>query len=354
MRDERSSLRNWLQAMPKAELHLHLDGSLRPATALELAWRGMPSGSDLPTDVEAMRARLAAPLRCRDQAELLRAFELPVALLQDAEALERCAAELVEDVASDGTRYAEIRWAPSLHTRGGLSLADGIGAVVSGATTAARPAGVEVRLIAVALRTHTPATAVAVAHAALDFADDGLTGFDLAGLEHEAPDVLAFAEAFELARRGGLGITCHAGEWGGASQVRAALAVDPRRIAHGAPAVDDQGLMTELVQRGVTLDLCPTSNLQAGIGSEDARAPLTRLLRAGVPVTISTDDRTVSRITLVDELERAVRHLGLRPEEVAQAVRHAYEAAFLQHDEPVRAALLAAFDTWLEGHPAPS
>jgi adenosine deaminase len=354
MRDEPSPLRAWLQAMPKAELHLHLDGSLRPATALELARRGMPSGSALPQDVEAMRVRLAAPARGRDQAELLRAFELPVALLQDAEALERCAAELVEDVASDGTRYAEIRWAPSLHTLAGLALGDGIRAVVRGAMGAARSAGMEVRLIAVALRTHAPDVAVAVARAALDFAADGLTGFDLAGLEHRAPDVLVFSEAFDLARRGGLGITCHAGEWGGARQVRAALAVGPRRIAHGAPAAEDPSLMAELVRRGVTLDLCPTSNLQAGIGSEDVRAPLPRLLHAGVPLTISTDDRTVSQITLVDELERAVRHLGLRPEELARVVRHAYEAAFLQHDEPVRAALLATYDAWLERHPTPS
>jgi adenosine deaminase len=353
MRDEPSGLRAWLQAMPKAELHLHLDGSLRPATALELARLGTPVERGLPQDVQAMQARLAAPARCRDQAELLRAFELPVALLQDAEALERCAAELVDDVASDGTCYAEIRWAPSLHTRRGLSLHEGIAAVVRGARTAARGAGIEVRLIAVALRTHAPERAVAVARAALDCAADGLTGFDLAGLEHRAPDARVFTEAFELARQGGLGITCHAGEWGGARQVRAALAIAPQRIAHGAPAVDDASLMAELSQRGVTLDLCPTSNLQAGIGSDDAGAPLPRLLRAGVPVTISTDDRTVSSVTLVDELERAVRRLGVRPDEVARAVRHAYEAAFLQHDEPVRQTLLAAFDAWLAGHPAP-
>ncbi len=121
--------------------------------------------------------------------------------------------------------------------------------------------GIHVRLIAVALRTHSPETAAEVARAAVEALPDGLTGFDLAGLEHLAPDPRRFAAAFEIARQGGLGITCHAGEWGGAAQVRAALAIDPWRIAHGAPAADDATLMADLRARDVTLDLCPTSNL---------------------------------------------------------------------------------------------
>jgi len=347
-------LREWLEAMPKAELHLHLDGSLRPATALELARGKRAVLPDLPADLATMRARLVAPPRCRDQADLLRAFDLPVALLQDAEALERCAGELVEDVASEGTRYAEIRWAPSLHTERGLDLRSGITAVLRGARQAATVAGVEVRMIAVALRTHAEATAVEVAEAAADSAAAGLSGFDLAGVERAAPDPRRFRAAFDVARQAGLGITCHAGEWGGARQVRAALAIEPWRIAHGAPAADDPELMADLVARGVTLDLCPSSSLQAGIGSDDATAPLPRLIRAGVPVTISTDDRTVSDLTLVRELERAVRRLGVSPSELAEAMRQAYRAAFLHHEEPLRAALLADYETWLSEHPAPS
>lgn len=347
-------LQRWLTDMPKAELHLHLDGSLRPTTAVELARQRRARLPDVPLDLSTMRARLVAPPRCLDQADLLRAFDLPVALLQDAEALERCTAELVEDVAAEGTRYAEIRWAPSLHTRGGLTLRDGIAAVGRGAAGAAVARGVEVRLIAVALRTHDPAMAVGVAQAALDSPATGLTGFDLAGLEHLAPDPRRFAAAFEVARAGGLGITCHAGEWGGPAQVRAALAVEPWRIAHGAPAADDAALMEELRSRGVTLDLCPTSNLQAGIGSDDEAAPLARLMRAGVPVTISTDDRTVSDLTLVRELAHVIGSLGVGPTEVAEAMRQAYRVAFLQHDEILRGRLLADLEAWLAAHPAPS
>ena len=224
----------WLLAMPKAELHLHLDGSLRPETALELA---RAAGPDAPPvvaeaaagDVSDMRARLTAPERCADQAELLAAFDLPAALLQDAASLARVTGELVEDVASDGTRYAEIRWAPSLHLQGGLDVAERRGRRRRGRATGGDRTGVVVRLIVVALRTHPPALADEVARAGVAATERGVTGFDLAGREAESPDPLTFASAFAIARAGGLGITCHAGEWGGAAQVRRALGVGPAR-----------------------------------------------------------------------------------------------------------------------------
>ncbi len=354
MSTESSALSDWLRAMPKAELHLHLDGSLRPGTALELAAARDHGIAVMPADVAGMRERMVAPRRCLDQADLLRAFDLPIALLQDAQALERATIELVEDIASDGTTYAEIRWAPSLHLAGGLSLDDGIAAVVGAAHVGSERYGIDVRLIAVALRTHDAEMAVQVARAALRGLDDGLTGFDIAGIERDAPDPRRFGEAIALARHGGLGITCHAGEWGGAEQVWRALEVDPWRIAHGAPAADDPALMTELQERAVTLDICPTSNLQAGIGTADRDAPLPRLIRAGVPVTISTDDRTVSDLTLVRELQRCVSELGLTTSEVVSAMRGAYAAAFLHHDESLRAELQASFEAWLARNPAPA
>ena len=214
-------------------------------------------------------------------------------------------------------------------------------------------AGIHVRYITVALRTHSPSVAADVARASLAFVDAGLTGFDIAGVEAESPDPRTFEEAVAIARGGGLAITCHAGEWGGAAQVWRALELDPWRIAHGAPAADDPALMQELIERDVGLDICPTSNLQIGLGSADHDAPLPRLLRAGVPVTINTDDRTVSELTLVRELEGAIRRLGLTPAEVVRAMRRAYAAAFLQHDEELRAELQQAFETWLVDHPVP-
>ena len=257
--------------MPKAELHLHLDGSLRVDTALELA---RTRGVDAPRDWAGMSSALIAPMPCASQAELLRAFDLPIALMQDAEALERITAELVETKAADGVRYLEIRWGPLLHLSGGLSLADGIAAVCRGAQDAAHRTGTIVRLISTALRSHDPEANVGLAETAARFRDQGLLGWDLAGPEEAFPDPLVHAASFEAARAGGLRITIHAGEWGGAAQVRRALAVDPERIAHGPGAADDPELCAELIARRVTLDLCPTSNWQAGIVPSLADHPL--------------------------------------------------------------------------------
>jgi adenosine deaminase len=330
-----------LLAMPKAELHLHLDGSLRIETALELA---RSRDVEAPRDVAGMRAALVAPMPCTSQAELLRAFDLPIALMQDAEALERIAAELVETKAAEHVRYLEIRWGPLLHVARGLSLADGIAAVARGARSAASRTGTEVRLICTALRSHDPAANRELAETAARFRDRGLTGWDLAGPEEGFPDPAVHAAAFDAARAAGLRITLHAGEWGGAAQVRRALAMNPERIAHGPGAIDDPDLCHELIERGVTLDLCPTSNWQAGIVPSIAAHPLARLHRLGVSVTLSTDDTTVSDLTLTDEYERALEEIGLTEAELWAIDRHALDVAFA--DEPTLARLRAEFDDW--------
>jgi len=333
---------------PKAELHLHLDGSLRPSTALELAReRDLDEGMDL----DAITARLQGPAQAIDQAQLLEAFDLPIALMQDARAITRIAHELVEDVASDGTRYAEIRWAPALHIARGLDLRESIGAVVDGARSGVSATGIHVRLIAVALRSHPPAMSLAVALESAGFLADGLTGFDLAGQEANFPDPLLHRDAYEAARNAGLGITIHAGEWGGPAQVRRALAVGPSRVAHGALAAEDLTLVEELIARNVTLDLCPTSNVQASVYPTLAEHPIARLHRAGVPVTLSTDDRTVSELTLVKEYVKARTVIGLSMAELWALNMHALHVAFLHHDESLRAGLITEFEDFAATDP---
>lgn len=337
-------LRRLIEAMPKAELHLHLDGSLRVDTALELA---RTRGIEAPRDWAGMSAALIAPMPCADQAQLLRAFDLPIALMQDTEALERITAELVETKAADGVRYVEIRWGPLLHVARGLSPAEGIAAVCAGAREAGARTGTVVRLICTALRSHDPVDNVRLAETAARFRDGGLSGWDLAGPEAAFPDPLIHAAAFEAARAAGLRITLHAGEWGGAAQVERALAVSPERIAHGPGAVDDPKLCRELIARNVTLDLCPTSNAQAGIVPSVAAHPLARLHRAGVPVTLNTDDTTVSDITLSEEYRRAVEEIGLTLPELWAVDRAALDVAFA--DETDLQPLRRTFDAWAAG-----
>jgi adenosine deaminase len=296
-----------------------------------------------------MSRALVGEMPGTSQAELLKRFDLPIALMQDAEALERIASELVEAKAADNVRYVEIRWGPLLHVANGLSLADGIAAVCRGANDAATRTGIKVRLISTALRSHDPERNVELARTAARFIDQGLTGWDLAGQEAAFPDPLTHAASFEAAREAGLRLTVHAGEWGGASQIARALIVDPERIAHGPTAIDDPALCAELTARGITLDLAPHSNWQAGAVPSVAAHPIGPLSRMGVPVTLNTDDLTVSDLTLSEEYVAAHEQIGLSLPELWSIDRHALDVAFA--DERTLIPLRAEFDAWAAGIP---
>ncbi len=342
-----SAAHRLLQAMPKAELHLHLDGCLRPVTAMELA---AERGINAPQSFLAMFDALVAADHPGSQADLLRSFELPIALMQDTESLTRITTDLVEDKAADRVRYMEIKWAPALHTIGGLSLDDVIIAVATAASTAAVRLDVVVTLTVVALRSDTSDINIEVAAAAVRHRDRGVTGFDLAGFEEQFPDPLVHAAAFDIAREGGLGITVHTGELiDNGALVRRALELRPQRIAHGASAVGDPAVVAELIERGVTLDLCPTSNVQAGTVATFADHPLPELLRRGVGVTINTDDTTISNITLSDEMFACHETLGLTLAEIWACNLHALRVAFV--DDERRRALLSSFVRWAEHIP---
>ena len=327
--------------MPKPELHLHLDGSLDPALALELA---ATRNVDAPRDWAGMRAALVAPERCADQADLLRAFDLPIALLQDAEALDRAAEHLVKAKAAENVAYLELRWGPHLHTAKGLTQSQVIAAVAAGARRAAAATGIEVRLIITALRSHSLEENRNLATAAVAAQDIGVVAFDLAGREAAFPDPLTFKEAFDIARSGGLAITLHAGEWGGAAQVRRALEVQPARIAHGGVAVDDPSLCAELAARNVSLDLCPTSNTQAAIVSGYGDFPIAELRRRGVPITLNTDDLVVSDVTLSEEYLHVHRRLGLPVADLIDLARAGYDFAFVSGE--LRGQLRGTLERW--------
>jgi adenosine deaminase len=331
-----------IRRLPKAELHQHLDGSVRPATAVELADAiGMPLTLD-----EATR-RMVAPERCTDQAELLTFFDLPIALLQTAEALERVTTELVADLAADGVRYAEIRWAPRLHLERGLSVAAVIDAVVAGVSAGTAETGAPaVVLIVTAMRSHPPAANAELARAA-GSAGMPVVGFDLAGPEAAWP-APPHAVSFVAARESGLALTAHAGEVPGAQRVRDVLDLGVRRVAHGVAAAEDAALLDLLRARDITLDLCPTSNVQTRAVGSLAEHPLADLHRSGVSVTISTDDLTVTGTSLSHELARTAEALNLSPEELSAIATNAFERAFAPQSvmAPLVAEAAGAWHAW--------
>lgn len=338
-----------LRTLPKAELHHHLDGSVRPQTAVEL---GAEIGLDI--TLEAARRRMVGPERCADQAELLTYFDLPIAVLQTAEALERATAELVDDLAADGITYAEIRWGPRLHLERGLSVLAVLAAVARGVAGRAAVMGPRmplIGLIVTAMRSHPPAANVELARIAGEFGHP-IVGFDLAGPEAAFPSA-PHALAFVTAREAGLAITAHAGEVADPRRVRETLDFGVRRVAHGVTAAEDPDLLALLRGRGVTLDLCPTSNVQAGIVGSLAEHPLARLHRDGVSVTLSTDDRTVTAVTLSEEMARCVEAMRLTPDELAAIALNGFARGFAP--ETLRLPLMAdaqqAWDAWRSERP---
>jgi adenosine deaminase len=329
-----------LRGLPKAELHQHLDGSLRPETAVELA-----TAIGMPLTLAEARRRMVGPARCRDQAELLEFFDLPIALLQTAAALERAASELVDDLAADGIRYAEVRWAPRLHLERGLSVGDVIDAVVRGVTGRddERPM---IGLIVTAMRSHPPSANAELARAAGAFGWP-VIGFDLAGPEAAWP-APPHAIAFVIAREAGLELTAHAGEVSGPQRVREVLEFGVRRVAHGVTAIEDETVLEALRARDVTLDLCPTSNVQAGVVASLEAHPLAALHRAGVSVTISTDDRTVTGVGLSEEMARTAAAQGLERDELASIALNGFDRAFASRAAiaPLVADARRAWDAW--------
>ena len=339
-----------MRTLPKAELHLHLDGSMRPQTAVDLAAEAGRTFS-----LEEAVARLVGPVRCKDQAELLTLFDLPIALLQAPASLSRVTAELVESLADDGLTYAEVRWAPRLHLEGGMSVLDVIEAVANGVSQAASRLGPRtpfIGLIVTAMRSHPPAANVELARTAAAFGPP-VVGFDLAGLEAEYP-APPHAAAFVAAAAGGLALTAHAGEVPGPERIREALAFGVRRIAHGVTAAEDPEVLTLVREQDVTLDLCPTSNVQAGIVSELATHPLADLHRAGVSVTLSTDDRTVSNTSLTEEMARTATALRLSARELADVALNGFRRAFGPRSvvDPMMRAAEAGWSAWVAEDPA--
>lgn len=318
---------------------MHLDGSLRPETMLELARE-----RDVRMPRDAPEA-LSAYMTVADGASLegyLKRFDVTLSVMQDAEALDRIAYELAEDHASEGVWHVEVRFCPLLNTAGGLDCGTVIDAVVGGLNRAERDFDLHAAVIVCGLRSMESHRSVEMAELAVAYRDRGVCGFDLAGAEAGHP-VRDHAAAFDLAERAGLPITIHAGEGFGPTSIRQALEVGhARRIGHGTRLHEDAELLDHACRRGILLETCLTSNVQTGAVDALSSHPAARYLRAGIPISLSTDNRLMSGVSLTDEYENAQRALGLTWKEVVTVARSGFEHAFV--DDATRSALLADFD----------
>ena len=334
-----------IRRAPKVLLHDHLDGGLRPTTVRELADEiGHPLPADTPEDLAAWFHQGG---RGADLARYLEAFDHTVALLQTEAAIARVARECAEDLDADGVVYAEVRYAPELSTATGLPLAAVFDALAAG--FAAGPATIEVRFLACIMRQNDRAEEVVEAALAARERGVGVVGLDLAGPEIGFP-AARHAAALGRAVAAGLHLTLHAGEAAGPDSIADALDHGAERLGHGVRLVDDLDadgapgpVAARVLAAGTALELCPTSNLHTGAIDDLAAHPLQRLRDAGVAVTVSTDNRLMSGVSLTSELAGVVARHGWELQDLEAVTRTAAVTAFL--DDPVeRAALLARIE----------
>ena len=323
----KDELRRW----PKVELHVHLDGSLRPATMLELA---REQGVRLPADTPAELALAVSGRKATSLEDYLTKYAITLSVMQTAAAIERIADELVHDVAAEHVRYAEVRFSPLLH-RPALTLSGAIEAALGGIARGTSETGTRVGLIVCGIRNLPPAQSVELVRAAADYRSAGVVGFDLAGAERAHP-AGEHREAFALAAEVGLGRTCHAGEGDGPSSIREALHVcGAQRIGHGTRLVEDPALLEEVVANRIPLEVCLTSNVHTRAVPAVSNHPLRRYFDAGVPLTLNTDGRLVDGVTLTDELYLAQATFGFDKEQLAGLVTQACDYVFLPEYERV-------------------
>ncbi len=323
-----------LSSLPKVVLHDHLDGGLRPQTLIDLAvaagYRGLPT-----TDA----AELASLLDQRESGSLeryLEAFVHTVSVMQTPEAVARVMQESIEDLANDGVVYAEIRFAPSLLTAGGLAREQVLEIALEAMQDASARFGLPVRLIVDAMRQHDDS--LEVVESALKFVDQGVVAFDLAGPEAGYP-IAMHAAALQRAREAALPLTLHAGEGTSPGHVAKALDAGAARIGHGLALVDDcevsNGEVTgfgpiasRVMADRPVLEVCPTSGLGTGAYVDPGDHPLGIMHRAGFPITLNTDNRLMSRTSMTSEFAFAVEHHGFEVADLRRVTLRAVEGAF--------------------------
>ena len=318
--------------MPKVDLHRHLEGSLRLETLAEIARQ---EGLSLPVERGALSEQVqVSPQDPPTAQSFLSKFEALRHYYLSGEIIQRLTREAVADAAQDGVRYLELRFNPTaLASARGFPIGEVVDWVCGAAEEEAHGAGIKVRLI-VSVNRHEPVeVAQRAAQEAVDRMSNGIVGLDLAGKEWEF-DAAPFSEIFAEAKRAGLGVTVHAGEWAGAEAVRHAVeAMGADRVGHGVRVIEDTAVVALARERGLVFEVCLSSNLQSGVVAGVAAHPLPRMIEVGLRVTLNSDDPQVSGISLSGEYALARRELALSEEALQGLILTAAQSAFLPPGE---------------------
>ena len=340
-----------IRAVPKVLLHDHLDGGLRPATIVELADEfGYPG---LPTrDPHELGAVLAAGANRGHLNLYLEAFRHTVGVMQERDALVRVAADCAQDLAADGVAYAEVRFAPELHTERGLSLDEVVDAVLEGfrlgTARAAAAGGRPIRVVALLTAMRTAARSLEIAELAVRFRDEGVVGFDIAGAEKGWPPS-RHLDAFQYVHRENFHTTIHAGEGFGLPSIWEAVQYcGAERLGHGVRIMDDIAvaprsgevklgpLAAYVRDRRIPLEMCPSSNVQTGAASSIAAHPLRLLRQLRFRVTVNTDNRLMSQVSLSSEFALLSSEFGYGWRDIEWLTLNAMKSAFIGFDERIR------------------
>jgi len=339
-----SSLNIFL-VLPKAELHRHLEGSLRIATMMDIARQ---HGLTVPTSI----LRLSGMVQVVDEepytfSNFLDKFKTLRLFYRSPEVIERVTREAVEDAARDNVRYMELRFTPVALSRAErFPLHDVMDWVCDSAQKTADQFGITVKLIASVNRHESTDLAEQVAWLAADYQDRGIVGLDIAGNEAEFPGK-PFAPIFREAKEAGLKITVHAGEWGGAENVREAIEVlGADRIGHGVRVLEDPNVVALAKERGTAFEVCVTSNYQSGVSPSLQAHPLPKMVDAGLVTTINTDDPSISRITLSGEMLLVNAEYNFDIPKLKELTMNAVNAAFVSEAEKEK--LVTQFKKGLE------
>lgn len=322
--------RDLLLRLPKAELHVHLDGSLRPETMLELA---AEYGTTMPRHDPAALREYMHVTDARNLVDYLARFDVTLSVMQTADALERIAYELAEDLARENVRYAEIRYSPMLHTREGLPLTEAVDAPLRGLQRARDDLGIRTELIICGIRNMEPETSRDLADLTVAYKNRGVVAFDLAGAEYNYP-AKKHRDAFFTVINKNMATTIHAGEAYGPESIHQALHYcKANRIGHGTRLYEDADLLEYVRDFRIPVEICLTSNVQTHAVPSFESHPLRRYYDQGLILSLNTDNRLMSATTVTEEYWRAHQHLGFTWPELVDVALMGFSSAFLGWEE---------------------